>query len=168
MNQYNNIYQFVNKNGSLRWDDTPVASVDNITDAISYNIKTSVVGAILLINKITDIILASTYIHNNIKGKKICFDAGEDYIEALFMKPLIYRRCCVYPVIQYSKETDKIRITVWGSDYVSHSGQSFGTSLENVTEDTITEHIKKIISEYHLFNDYVTKRLHNGQYILFV
>ena len=169
MDRVHNIYQFVTIEGKSDWERQPTVKINSANDTISYNFNCSLSTVIISISKISDLIIGSisSGIHD-IAGTKICFDYNNDSMELVFMKPMRYRRCTIYPVIQFNHKTKKIRITVWGSDYILHSGQSFGTSLNDVSDNKIIEYIRNDVSEYHLVDTNISKRLHEHDYILFI
>ena len=58
----------------------------------------------------------------------------------------------MYLVIQYSFATENVRILAYGTDLILHHAISLGTSLELVSLNELTEHIKTQL----------TKKLNNG------
>ena len=158
-----NIFRFIiDPSNICRWDDNPAAIVtDNgVTRCINGP------GAVnLIIDEISSAIKYFVKNRDMITISKI-IGPSKDRTELVYMEPMIYRRCTVFPVIQYNYSTRRVRITVWGSDNKGHLAQ--GTDLSSVERKNIVEHIESRLGRYHLSDGNADNKLHSSDYYLFV
>lgn len=100
----------------------------------------------LFTNEVADQIALSQGAYRNPPAAKESVIVGtDDKLELFFLNKMRFRRCTIYPVLQYSFETNKLRLLFYGTDQVLHKAASFGTSLMNVQKDEMLEHAYKHI-----------------------
>jgi len=103
---------------------------------------------------------------------KVC-GPENDQMEFLILETMHYRRCTIYIVLQFSHKTTHVRVLAYGTDQVLHDGQSFGTSLTDVSDCTLINEIhdtvKKRLAPCNMgINFTALKRLQESDYTLFV
>lgn len=66
-----------------------------------------------------------------------------DTTELILFDTYTTRRANVYIFLQYNYNTKKIRILAYGTDHINHSAICFGTSIEQISKQDLTNYIAK-------------------------
>ena len=95
---------------------------------------------------------------------------SERELEFLMLGIIRCRQCTTYLIIQYSPDTDKVRILAYGADEILHHG-TMGTSLKSIKNERITQEIseflQKRLNHPIQMNDRILKKLKKNKYVLF-
>ena len=150
-----------------KWNKNPIATIDTTNGNVAiHGNHLGAVGHIIggVVNEI------KKYYHilgERVRGLRKTVGPADDRIELLFLASMLYRRCTVYIVAQHSYRTGNVRITAYGTDYISHYGESFGTSLSFVKHEEILAHIESHVGEIEFSDKTATQKIRNSDYILF-